>query len=228
MEGVFSQFQLKQSDLKVGPKCQMSTCIQNKALTRKTILLNRSQIKPGEVKNAKKAWAQIQEKEVPSKLRIGKKVVSDSVAVVNTKPLLSSPGALRRLLWYRPSNVDLKHFLQEKCVYFGSAENCNSTLHGWVVGKFPTCQNRENTFIEGKRSWESYSKHRISGFSLVFFQAGKKKSLHVEEKVFAPALHSHGLFPLVEMLSTKCNGPASKAYHYSSHCWQEYKTDCLA
>ena len=78
---------------------------------------------------------QIQEKEVPSKLRIGKKVVSDSVAVVNTKPLLSSPGALRRLLWYRPSNEDLKQidykiFLQEKCVYFGSAENCNSTLHG--------------------------------------------------------------------------------------------------
>ena len=35
-EGIFRWLQLKQSDLKIRPKCQMSTCIQNKEITRMT------------------------------------------------------------------------------------------------------------------------------------------------------------------------------------------------
>lgn len=38
-EGVFSQLLLKQSYLKIRPKYQINTCIENKALTRKTKIL---------------------------------------------------------------------------------------------------------------------------------------------------------------------------------------------
>ena len=64
-------------------------------------------------------------------------------------------------------NVDLKQidcqiFLQERWIYSGSAENCNLGSATMVsFRQVPAQQGEENSFIEGKGSWEGYSKQGV-------------------------------------------------------------------
>lgn len=59
---LLSQFELKQSDLKIRPKCQMSTCIQNRTLISKDKIL-----KVNPEKKPRDLQAQIQEKDTASR-----------------------------------------------------------------------------------------------------------------------------------------------------------------
>lgn len=59
---LLSQFEVKQSDLKIRPKCQMSTCIQNKTLISKDKIL---QVNPEN--KPRDLQAQIQEKDTASR-----------------------------------------------------------------------------------------------------------------------------------------------------------------
>ena len=116
--------------LKANTECHMSTHIQNKALTRKDETLNWSQVKPGELQNAKRTWAQIQEKDVPSNPRVSKKSSERQwgptpVCLLALEPSLTPIWATKMLTWNRlPVISPAKMWNNWRLPVITPAENC--------------------------------------------------------------------------------------------------------
>lgn len=128
-QSLLSQFELKQSDLKIRPKCQMSTCIQSRTLISKDKILK---VNPN--KKPRDLQAQIQEKD---SFKGSARETASSGGCLTC--LLTSPGAFGALLWSSQGppkcwpNTDCQLFLQQTkrrklgeggCL--GSADSCNS------------------------------------------------------------------------------------------------------
>lgn len=89
---LLSQFELKQSDLKIRPKCQMSTCIQNRTLISKDKIL-----KVNPEKMPRDLQAQIQEKD-SFKGSARRATIETTRSCGCLTCLLTSPRAFRALL----------------------------------------------------------------------------------------------------------------------------------
>ena len=75
-----------------------------------------------------------------------------------------------------------KVFLQQRWVYLGFAENCNSRSTTMVSHmEVFMLQEKQNSFIEGRKDfWECYGKQRFHDFSLANLLPEKKRSLYFQ------------------------------------------------
>ena len=138
----------------------MSTCIQNKALTRKDKTLKQIPNTAWRASNTNRAEAHIQEKNMPSNSRASEN--SREQLALNCGYLIflfTIPGAIRGLLWSLMGyqNVDLKQidcqlFLQQKWVQSELAENCNLRSATMVSHVQVPSWQEENTFQREKGS----------------------------------------------------------------------------
>ena len=153
----------------------MSIYIQNKALIIRVKLLNRSQ-KSMERFGCKEVMGSDPEErstQESSEWQWGQLWVPDPCSpALEASGIFSGPCTGHQMLTRNKqtarysSRKDGLFWDQQRIVNSGSA---NMMSHV----QLPTCQMK-NTFVEGKGSWEGYSKQRVHGFSLAEFNQERR------------------------------------------------------